>query len=153
MKPFKAFVSFATALAVVFVAGYACSLLITPEGWWQGLNKPSFMPKSFVFEIGWIVIYAFFALTLTITLIRKNLRKVLPVLCVVLVLNALWCAVFFVWFLPLLGLSIIFTQAVALLFLTGYYIKNTKELWLAMIPMLSWYSFLFVLNYAIVILN
>jgi len=154
MRLFKLLVSFGAALAVVFVVGYIATLLVRADSaWWLELRKPAFLPGNIIFQICWMVIYVCLITALTVNISRRDLHKCLMLWGVVLPFNVLWCAVFFVWNLALLGLAVLVLQVAALIFITSYYIKNTKELWISMIPILAWYGFLFVLNYGMVMMN
>ena len=154
MKYFKLLVCFGGAIAITFAMGYLSSMLINTDApWWIEATKPNFTPSSLIFQIFWAIIYLCLILTLTISIYRKKLHKSLIGFAIILPLNILWCLVFFTFGLTLLGLGIITLQIGTLLFITNFYIKNTKELWIAMVPMLLWYLFLFLLNYGMVMLN
>ena len=62
-------------------------------------------------------------------------------------LNVLWCAAFFMLELPLFALSVLIVEIALLSVLTDFYIRNTKYLWIAMIPILAWYLFATILNF------
>ncbi|MFI3229667.1 MAG: TspO/MBR family protein [Bacillota bacterium] len=154
MKQFKTLISFAIALAYVFVVGYASTLLTTPDSnWYLALAKPDYMPPNYVFPIAWGLCYAFMAIAITATVTKKALRRALLVWGVLGILNILWCLAFFTLHLTYFSLLVLALQVAVVIILTTFYIKHTKYLWITMIPLLAWYIYALLLNFGILILN
>lgn len=62
-------------------------------------------------------------------------------------LNILWCAAFFRLGLPLFAFSVLIIETALLSVITDFYIRNSRYLWIPMIPVLAWYLFAAVLNF------
>ena len=131
MKTYVRLLSFTAAMGFVFVTAYASGLLIDLESAsWQAIApKITLLPSGKVFQWAWIAV-----------------RGVLPLWGLVGLLNVLWCAAFFMLELPLFALSVLIVEIALLSVLTDFYIRNTKYLWTAMIPILAWYIFAATLN-------
>ncbi len=154
MKQFKLLISFAIALAYIFVVGYASTLLTTPDSsWYIALAKPDYLPPNYVFPIAWGVCYAMMAFAITVTVNNKALRRALLVWGVLGILNIVWCLSFFTLHLIYFALIVLAIQVAILIILMIFYLKNTKFVWIAMIPLLSWYIYALFLNFSILILN
>lgn len=154
MKLFKKLIAAAAGLAYIFVVGYCSGILTdTATEFYTGLQQAPFLPPDAAFPIVWSIIYVLLGILVAVGVYRPELRKSLLLLGGLGALNILWCATFFVWQSPLAALGILAVQLVVVLVLTGFYIRNTPWLWLAMIPVAAWYVYAFLLNYAVVLLN
>ena len=149
MKTYVKLLSFTAAMGFVFVTAYASGLLIDLESAsWQAIApKIALLPSGKVFQWAWITVYALFVVLLTPTVANRRYRGVLPLWGLVGLLNVLWCAAFFMLELPLFALSVLIVEIALLSVLTDFYIRNTKYLWIAMIPILAWYLFATILNF------
>ncbi len=154
MKNFKLLISFAIALAYIFVVGYASTLLTTPDSsWYIALAKPTYMPPNIAFPIAWGICYILMIVLVTATANDKALRRALLVWGILGILNILWCFSFFTLHLIYFALLVLALQIAIIVILTTFYIKNTKFLWIALIPLLTWYIYAFFLNFGILMLN
>ncbi len=154
MKNFKLLISFAIALAYIFVVGYASTLLTTPDSsWYVALIKPSYMPPNLAFPIAWGICYLLMIVLITASANKKALRRALLVWGVLGLLNILWCLSFFTLHLIYFAQLVLALQVAVVVILTTFYIKNTKWLWTAMIPLLTWYIYALFLNFGILMLN
>ena len=95
----------AAAILPVVAAAVIGSLATSPnvEGWYAGLQKPSFTPPNAVFPIAWSLLYALIALALWRLLgarpvagpARRGWWLALAAFLAQLALNAAWSPVFF----------------------------------------------------------
>lgn len=149
MKTYVKLISFTAAMGFVFVVAYASGMLVDTTGTlWQSLApKIGLLPPDKVFQWVWIIVYALFVTMLTPTVANRKYRGVLPLWAVVGALNILWCAAFFRLGLPLFAFSVLIIETALLSVITDFYIRNSRYLWIPMIPVLAWYLFAAVLNF------
>ncbi len=148
MKTYVKLLSFTAAMGFVFVTAYSSGLLVDTEGayWHEIAPKITLLPSESVFQWVWIAVYALYVILITPTVANRKYRGALPLWGLVGVMNVLWCAAFFALELPLFALSVLIAEIALLCVLTDFYIRNTKYLWIAMIPILAWYIFAATLN-------
>lgn len=148
MKTYVKLLSFTAAMGFVFVTAYSSGLLVDTEGayWHEIAPKITLLPSESVFQWVWIAVYALYVILITPTVANRKNRGALPLWGLVGVMNVLWCAAFFALELPLFALSVLIAEIALLCVLTDFYIRNTKYLWIAMIPILAWYIFAATLN-------
>lgn len=148
MKTYVKLLSFTAAMSFVFVTAYSSGLLVDTEGayWHEIAPKITLLPSGSVFQWVWIAVYALYVILITPTVANRKYRGALPLWGLVGVMNVLWCAAFFALELPLFALSVLIAEIALLCVLTDFYIRNTKYLWIAMIPILAWYIFAATLN-------
>lgn len=146
--------AFGLSLGVMFLADYFLGRFSALEGaWYAELNKPLFAPNPVVYDIGFIAALGFAVICCTFSTVNPALRKTLILWLCAAGLTVLWGAVLFVWVSPYGALGISLAILIALAVLLHYYAKHTRELWLALIPALGWYAYIFVFNYAICMMN
>lgn len=153
MKTYVKLLSFTAAMGFVFVTAYSSGLLVDTEGayWHEIAPKITLLPSESVFQWVWIAVYALYVILITPTVANRKYRGALPLWGLVGVMNVLWCAAFFALELPLFALSVLIAEIALLCVLTDFYIRNTKYLWIAMIPILAWYVFAATLNFDMLI--
>ena len=146
--------AFCLSLGVMFVADYFIGRVSTFESaWYQGLIKPPYSPHVIVYEIGYTLAFGTAVICCTLSTVKPNLRKTLAVWLGIALLSVLCPITLFLWHSTYgaLGISAIIVAALGFLF--HYYIKNTRELWLAVAPTIVWFAYLFVFYYGLSILN
>src|SRR5690242_3507267 len=68
------------------------------NGWFDGLQKPFFMPPGWAFGVVWPILYALLAIALALVLAEPasdRRRNALILFCAQMVLNFAWSPVFF----------------------------------------------------------
>ena len=124
----------------------------TDSEWYMELNKPAIQPPPIAFAIAWTVIYALFAASFSVTLIKRE-GKGAMLYILNLVLTTLWCVLFFIRQSPgaaLVLLLVIFILAIIL----AYNAYNTSAAAGALItPYALWIAFALTINYGVVLLN
>lgn len=146
--------AFVVALGVMFVANYFVGRFANFDGkYFASLVKPVYAPTPVVFEIGFGAAMCFAVVCSTVSAVKVKLRKSIAVWIGVAGASILWAAMLFVWqsVYGALGISLIIVAALAALL--NFYIKNSKELWLAIVPVISWFGYIFAVNYGLCIVN
>ena len=132
------------AALAVFATSALGSYFTRPEGPWYECVRPGASPPNYVFPIVWTTLYVLIAISLARMLARPEKPIVLGVFAANLVLNALWCYVYFAAQLPTAALAVI----VALVATTVYLIARAADrlaAWL-LLPYLAWICFATFLN-------
>jgi benzodiazapine receptor len=147
----------AVSLAIPQMAGFLGALFTTPNirGWYAGLEKPWFVPPSWVFAPAWTTLFLLMGLALFLVWERKGslgLRGYLP-FWTQLGLNVAWSGLFFGLRSPLLGLVEIGLLWVAILVNIVVFWRVRKASGLLLVPYIAWVSFAAALNYNVWILN
>lgn len=126
------------------------------DGWYRGLNRPSFTPPDWTFGAVWTVLYVLMGVAI-FWVVREGLsrqnRKAVLLFLAQLALNALWAPVFFVQH-ALWGACLVI---LALIFMVGWTMKefwplNRKAFWL-LVPYILWLGFAFLLNIGFAVMN
>jgi translocator protein len=126
------------------------------NGWFAGLEKPSFMPPSWLFGVAWTVLYVLMGLALTLVWISQasaNRTAALWLFFIQLALNYAWSPIFFGAQLIEVGLVTIVLLLV-LVALTIWRFGRVRPLagWL-LVPYLAWLCLAIALNFEIGRLN
>jgi len=121
--------------------------------WYASLVKPFYFPAPLVYDIGFLIAFGFAVLCCTFSTVKKELRKTLALWGAICIISVLWALVLFVWESTYGSLGVCFAILVALFILFRYYQNHTKELWLGLLPPLTWYVYLFAVNYGLCMLN
>lgn len=154
MKYFKLMPAFCASLAVMFAAVYFISFFPDTGGeWYTSLKKPSFAPYGIIYEMGFFAAFAFAVISCAFTMMKKELRIFLAVWAGIIALSLLWPLTLFKWHSAYGALGISFAIIIGLTFLIHHYIKNTRELWLAIIPTTAWFVYIFAFNFGLCMLN
>lgn len=154
MKYYKYTVAFGLSLGVMFLSNYLIGRFSDlGAAWYMTLLKPTFSPAPLVYDIGFLGAFGFAVLCCTFSTVKKELRKTLALWGGICVLSVLWALTLFVWESLYGALGISLAVVIALLVLFRYYQKNTKELWLALLPPIAWNVYLFAYNYGLCMLN
>jgi benzodiazapine receptor len=148
----------AVSLAMPQLAGIAGSVFTVPAipSWYAGLNKPWFVPPSWLFAPAWTTLFLLMGLALFLVWERKEslgLKGDYLPFWVQLGLNMAWSGLFFGLRSPLLGLVEIalLWAAIAVNIMVFWRVRKAAG-WL-LVPYIAWVSFAAVLNYNVWLLN
>lgn len=146
--------SIAIAVFVTLItAGPAVLFTDTESEWYQALEKPAFQPPPWVFIAVWSLVYALFASSLALALIKNASGKAIGSYLVQSVLNIGWCLVFFTLKLPFSALAIIAVYLVMTYVTARTVFPYSKIASLLFIPQGIWIAIATAINYAIVLIN
>ncbi len=126
------------------------------ESWYQTLNKPWFIPPDWIFGPVWTALYLALGVGWYLIWIERKKKKILNVkvlFWVQICLNALWSPVFFLLRSITLGLLVIVSLWVVLVFLLKELWEAERRVFWLLIPYFGWVSFAMVLNLMIWKLN
>ena len=126
------------------------------NGWFDALQKPSFMPPGAAFGIVWPILYALLGVALATILAEPpsdRRRLGLSLFFVQLALNFAWSPIFFAAHDITLAKYIIFIMAILAAAAAGQFYRLRKTAGLLMIPYLAWLIFAATLNATIEGLN
>lgn len=126
------------------------------NGWFDGLQKPGFMPPGYLFGIVWPILYAFLGIALALVLAEppsEGRRFALILFFVQLALNFAWSPIFFAGHDIDLAKWVIFAMLAIAAAAAGQFMRIRKGAGLLMIPYLAWLVFAATLNSAIGSLN
>jgi benzodiazapine receptor len=159
LRPSPNAVGFGVFLVLCAVAGVVGSAFAdTGAGsWYDGIDKPSFTPPTWVFPPMWGVLYAAMAFGAWRVWRRigpePDRSRALVVFGVQLLLNALWTPVFFGAESPYLGLLVVAALWLAVLAMVLTFAPVDPVAAVVNVPYLLWVSFAFVLNGVIAVMQ
>ena len=126
------------------------------NGWFDGLQKPSFMPPGWTFGVVWPVLYAMLGVALAMVLVEPpsdRRRFGLILFFVQLALNFAWSPLFFAAHDIVLAKWVIFIMAAVAAAAAGQFLRVKRDAGLLMLPYLGWLVFAATLNATIETLN
>jgi len=126
------------------------------NGWFDALEKPSFMPPGAAFGIVWPILYALLGIAVAMILAEppSPRRKVaLTLFFIQLVLNFAWSPIFFAAHDIELANIVIFVMAAFAAAAAGQFLRLRNMAGLLLIPYLAWLVFAATLNSTIDRLN
>jgi tryptophan-rich sensory protein len=126
------------------------------NGWFDGLQKPSFMPPGWAFGVVWPILYALLGIALAMVLCEPpsdRRRMALILFFIQLALNFAWSPIFFGGHDISLAKWLIFLMAAVAAAAARQFLKLRKAAGLLMIPYLAWLVFAATLNATIEALN
>jgi len=126
------------------------------NGWFDGLEKPAFMPPGWTFGVVWPLLYAMLGVALAMVLVEPpsdRRRLALVLFFAQLALNLAWSPVFFAAHDIALAKWIIFVMAALAAAAAGQFVRIRREAGILLIPYLGWLVFAATLNAAIEVLN
>lgn len=126
------------------------------NGWFDGLEKPSFMPPGWTFGVVWPLLYASLGVALAMIFSEppsERRRLALILFFVQLALNFAWSPIFFAGQDIGLAKIVIFIMALVAAYAAGQFYRLRKSAGLLMVPYLAWLVFAGSLNAAIERLN
>jgi tryptophan-rich sensory protein len=124
--------------------------------WFDGLQKPFFMPPGWIFGVVWPILYALLGISLALVVAEpssERRRLALMLFFAQLALNFLWSPIFFGAHDIALAKWVIFAIAIVAAAAAGQFLRLRKGAGLLMIPYLIWLIFAATLNITIEALN
>jgi benzodiazapine receptor len=126
------------------------------NGWFDALQKPSFMPPGWTFGVVWPILYALLGIALAMILAEPGSSRrqaALTLFFIQLALNFAWSPIFFAGHDIVLANIVIFVMAVVTAVAARLFLKLRKTAGLLMVPYLAWLVFAATLNSTIQSLN
>jgi tryptophan-rich sensory protein len=126
------------------------------NSWFDGLQKPFFMPPGWTFGLVWPILYALLGVSLAMVIAEPasdRRRLALILFLAQLALNFAWSPIFFA--LHDIGLAkwVIVLMAVLAAAAAGQFLRIRKPAGLLMVPYLAWLVFAATLNITIEAMN
>jgi tryptophan-rich sensory protein len=154
--------SLLVSILLAQLAGLLGSIFTIPNipTWYQTLNKPFFLPPSWLFAPVWTTLFLLMGVAAWLiwrqretTKSPQEVHQTLLVYAGQLLLNVAWSMIFFGWHQPWLAfIEIIILWLTIVWTILLFYRLNRLAAWL-LLPYLGWVSFASVLTYAIAHLN
>ena len=137
-------------VAVIFAAaiGSMASTSTGTDSWYLSLNKSELNPPSYVFGLGWPILYIFMMVSAFLAH-----KKIFSLFIVQLFFNAIWSWLFFRFQMPLVALLDIYLLIVINIYILNLMYKESKLAFFLFVPYVLWISFASYLNLFIVINN
>jgi len=126
------------------------------NGWFDALQKPSFMPPGWLFGVVWPILYALLGISVALILAEppSDRRKLgLSLFFVQLAMNFAWSPIFFGAHDITLAKYVIFVMTLLAAAAAGQFYRLRRAAGLLMLPYLAWLIFATALNGAIEALN
>jgi len=126
------------------------------NGWFDALQKPSFMPPGWTFGVVWPILYALLGISVAMILAEPaspRRQAALTLFFIQLALNFAWSPIFFAGHDIVLANVVIFVMAVVTAVAARLFLKMRKAAGLLMVPYLAWLVFAATLNSTIQSLN
>jgi tryptophan-rich sensory protein len=126
------------------------------NGWFEALQKPTFMPPGWAFGVVWPILYALLgiAVAMIIAAPSSDRRRLgLSLFAVQMVLNFAWSPLFFALHDIRLAKYVIFLMAIIAAAAAGQFFRLRRTAGLLMVPYLAWLIFAATLNSTIEALN
>lgn len=126
------------------------------NGWFEALQKASFMPPGWAFGVVWPILYALLGIALAMILAEppsSRRQAALTLFFIQLVLNFAWSPIFFAGHDIVLAEVVIFVMAAVAAVAARLFLKLRRTAGLLMIPYLAWLAFAATLNSTIQSLN
>lgn len=149
-------------LFVSIVGCEAVGIISTPftisaiPSWYANLNKPFFSPPNWLFGPAWTLLYFLMGLSvynIWILKANKKTNEAINYFLVQLGLNFIWTPIFFVLRAPAVGLAVIISMWLMILFTIKKFLAINKTAGYLLYPYIAWVTFATALNFAIVVLN
>ncbi len=152
-------IKLAASVILCMLAGFIGSIFTTPkiEGWYAGIDKPSFTPPGRLFGPVWTLLYVTMGIALYLVwrkgLAAKGVKAALAVFLAQLALNALWSYAFFGAESPLAGLVVIVALWAMIAASIAAFAPVSRAAAALLVPYILWVSFAAILNASIYFLN
>ncbi len=155
---FKILISVLICLGLGLISGLMTISEI--EGWYSGLNKPSFNPPNWLFGPAWTTLYTLMGISFALVwnkLDEKGFKlfdlRGVSFFLIQFVLNLAWSSIFFSWHKIGLALIEILVLWVFILLTIIHFYRFHKVAGILLIPYILWVSFATVLTASIYYLN
>lgn len=142
-------------LALCFAAA-GTAVFVSTDGWYAGLQKPSWNPPAWVFGPAWSLLYVLMATAAWLVWREggwKAQGRTLGLFLLQWLLNALWTPLFFGLHRPGLAFAEIVILWLAIAATLASFWRVRKVAGILLLPYLAWVSFAAALNFAIWRLN
>lgn len=126
------------------------------NSWFDGLQKPFFMPPGWTFGLVWPILYALLGVSLAMVLSEpssERRRLALILFFAQLALNFAWSPIFFAAHDIALAKWVIFLMAILAAAAAGQFLRIRKAAGFLMVPYLAWLVFAATLNITIEAMN
>lgn len=152
MKTYKRIVALTFGLCATLLSGAVNALFMTPRSdWFENLVMPSISPVAHSFV--WLAVYFLTAVVFGEFLIEKPLRRHIPCVILLLLGNAVWCAVFFRLHSAVGAFIVICVILADLIYTLAVTLKHTKNACFLVAIIMCRYIYLAGLNLLIIIFN
>lgn len=157
MNILKRIGQFVASIGVSFAAAGIGSFFTVQNipTWYEGLHKPPLLPPNEVFGPTWSVLYFLIGVALFLIWIQKGKKDkgTYVSFFTQLVLNTLWCVVFFGVHLPWVGFAVILLLLGAIAWAMRAFAKVSKPAMWLFVPYLLWVIFAAYLTIGVAVLN
>jgi tryptophan-rich sensory protein len=126
------------------------------NGWFDALQKPTFMPPGWAFGVVWPILYAMLGVAVAMVIAEPpsdRRRFALILFLVQLALNFVWSPIFFAGHDIALADVVIFLMAAIAAAAAGQFLRLRTAAGVLMVPYLAWLVFAATLNATIEQLN
>jgi benzodiazapine receptor len=126
------------------------------NGWFDGLDKPNFMPPGWAFGVVWPILYALLGIAVAMILAEPpspRRKTALTLFFIQLALNFAWSPIFFAGHDIRLANVVIFAMAALAAAAAGQFVRIRTIAGVLMVPYLAWLIFAATLNSTIGNLN
>ena len=126
------------------------------NGWFDGLDKPNFMPPGWAFGVVWPILYALLGIAVAMILAEPpspRRKTALTLFFIQLTLNFAWSPIFFAGHDIRLANVVIFAMAALAAAAAGQFVRIRTIAGVLMVPYLAWLIFAATLNATIGNLN
>jgi len=126
------------------------------NGWFDGLDKPNFMPPGWAFGVVWPILYALLGIAVAMILAEPpspRRKTALTLFFIQLALNFAWSPIFFAGHDIRLANVVIFAMAALAAAAAGQFVRIRTIAGVLMVPYLAWLIFAATLNATIGNLN
>lgn len=156
----KHFLSLVSSLAVCYlvsVIGSALTMASITSGWYEGLNKPFFVPPDWIFAPVWFLLYTLMGVALFLVLkeggkktkINSTIQSAVILFSFQLFLNVLWSYTFFYKRNILAALFVISLLLFIIVVTAKIFFKVKKQAGYLFVPYILWVAFALVLNFSL----
>ena len=135
------------------VAAASTGMLFKPGAWYEGLAKPSWTPKPWMFPVVWTSLYILMALAGARLAVLPEAGMALALWALQIALNTLWTPVFFGAHRMRVAMGVMVALWAAIAGLV--WVALPLDIWsgLMLVPYLIWVSVAAALNFTILRLN
>jgi tryptophan-rich sensory protein len=147
-------VSIVVCFSAAAIGGFATTSSI--EGWYAGINKPTWNPPNWIFGPVWSTLYLMMAVSVWLVWKKSglaNAKFALVIFAIQLVLNLLWSLIFFGMQQPGWAFAEVILLWVSIVMTIAVFFRHSKLAAYLLVPYLLWVSFASFLNYTIWSMN